>query len=81
MDELTALREQRPRWRIWTSDAGWKYAACAGLIAPGTGITVHGKTFEALGNAIDQAEADATRKRERAWWLATMRGTEQATQA
>ena len=71
MDELTALRERRPRWRIWTSDAGWKYATRAGLMAPGTGITVHGKTVEALSNAIDQAEADAARKREQAWLLPT----------
>jgi hypothetical protein len=71
VDELTALREQRPRWRIWTSDAGWKYAACADLIAPGSGTTVHGETFEALSNAIDQAESDAAKKREQAWLVPT----------
>lgn len=65
MDDLRALREQRPRWHIWASDAGWNYATCAGLMAPGTGITVHGKTAEALNHAIDQAEADAARNRTR----------------
>lgn len=63
MDELAALRTEHPQWRIWTSDAGWKYAACAGLAAPGTGITVHGKTPEKLGHAIEQAEADAAKRR------------------
>ena len=62
MDELAALREQHPRWRIWTSDTGWKYATRAGLMAPGTGTTVHGKTPEALSHAIEQAEADAAKE-------------------
>lgn len=69
MDDLAALREQHPRWRIWTSDAGWKYAVRSGLAAPGTGVTVYGKTPEALGRAINQAEADATKRRGRAQQL------------
>jgi hypothetical protein len=62
VDDLAAVREQHPDWRIWASDAGWKYATRAGLMAPRTGITVHGKTPEALSHAIDQAEADAAKK-------------------
>lgn len=67
MDDLAALREQHPRWRIWASDGGWKYATCAGLMAPGTGVTVDGKTPDALGSAIDQAESDAAKMRTQAW--------------
>lgn len=62
MDELADLRQRHPLWRIWAGDGEWKYATRAGLAAPGTGVTVHGKTPQALADAIQQAETDAAKR-------------------
>lgn len=60
MNELAALRQAHPQWRIWTSDAGRRYATRIGLVRRGAGITVYGDTPTALTHAIAQAEAAAT---------------------
>ncbi len=65
MDETALQRQAHRRWHIWTSDGNWKYATRSGLAGPGTGITVHGKTCEALAKAISQAEDDAARNSKR----------------
>jgi hypothetical protein len=57
---LSLLRQDCPRWQIWSSDAGRLYATGPGMSVfnPGGSITVDAATEDGLRQAIDEAEAE-----------------------
>jgi hypothetical protein len=62
--ELSRLKVDCPRWRIWASNEGWLYATRPGLsvLTPGASITVHAQTAHELRHAIAVAELEHARE-------------------
>jgi hypothetical protein len=56
--ELSALRNDCPRWHVWSSDAGHLYATGRGLsvMNPGGSRTVDATTEDGLRLAMTEAE-------------------------